>query len=439
MSRQPDDIAELHRAIGQSLASHREASPLSQGDLARETNYHRTSISHIEAGRQFPTERVFWEKVDGALAAGGALVSQYEQVIATHSASEASNRRPARYANLRKSSTSLNQLNPDYYPQIEFENDESAMWSGMDMSAMRAMSEAFQIADRKVGGGKLYGTVVRYLATEVAPQLLGTEGKASAADVFAAAASLTEIAGWMAHDGGSNGQARRHFDRAFRLSSAADNLALSANVCASMSHLATQLHSPRDAIRIADAGLATARKAEGASRLRARLFAMRVRGQALDGQTHECASSLRAAEHILDSSENEPPAEWIASFDHGSLASETALCFQSLGNLSGAERQASKAIELRDGDRVRSRAFAQLTLANVLVRRGRIAEAAIMGTHVCRLMRSLNSARVVTGLTDLACSLRPHSTVSEVRDLLEQWSSMTSASKRSAEADLWPV
>jgi hypothetical protein len=304
---------------------------------------------------------------------------------------------------------------------------------------MRAMSHAFQVADRRVGGGKLYGTVVRYLTNEVAPEILGVGRGVSAAEIFSAAASLTEIAGWMAHDGGSDSQAKHHFERAFRLASAADNSALSANACASMSHLATQFHSAQDAVRIAEAGLVRARDTEGVSRLRARLFAMRARGFALDGQSRACADSLRVAEEVLEDSREEAAAEWIANFDHGSLASEAALCFQSLGNLGGAEQYALRAIELRDGDHVRSRAFAQLTLASVLVGDGRVAEAAAIGALVCTLLPALSSARVVAGLTELASSLQPYATVTEVRDLLEQWKGFTSLSEPEPERELWPV
>ena len=206
-----------------------------------------------------------------------------------------------------------------------------------------------------------------------------------------------------------------------------------------MSHLATQFNSARDAVRIADAGLVRARDAEGVPRLQARLFALRARGFALDGQSRACADSLRVAEEILEDSREEAPAEWIANFDDGSLASEAALCFQSLGDLGGAERHALRAIELRNGDRVRSRAFAQLTLASVLVGDGRVAEAAAIGALVCVLLPVLSSARVVAGLTELASSLQPYATVTEVRDLLEQWKDFTSLSEPEPERELWPV
>ena len=52
---------------------------------------------------------------------------------------------------------------------------------------------------------------VHHLEKEVGPLLFkGT------ADLFCAAAALTEMAGWMAHDGGDDGRAQQHFDRALR-------------------------------------------------------------------------------------------------------------------------------------------------------------------------------------------------------------------------------
>lgn len=79
MARQPEAVTELHRSIGATLATYLDGSPLTQGDLARATNYHRTSISHVIAGRQFP-ERNFWETVDSTLNANGELVAQYDIV-----------------------------------------------------------------------------------------------------------------------------------------------------------------------------------------------------------------------------------------------------------------------------------------------------------------------------------------------------------------------
>jgi 8-oxo-dGTP pyrophosphatase MutT (NUDIX family)/transcriptional regulator with XRE-family HTH domain len=62
-------------------------------------------------------------------------------------------------------------------------------------AGVESVLQAFRAADRQVGGGYLYGAAIRYLTCEVEPEL-GTSTPAA----FAAAAALTEMAGWMAHD-----------------------------------------------------------------------------------------------------------------------------------------------------------------------------------------------------------------------------------------------
>ncbi|MGW1677708.1 helix-turn-helix domain-containing protein [Saccharopolyspora sp. NPDC002376] len=81
MARMPEAIAELRRALGAALRGFREASPLDQGAIGRFTAYSRTSISHIEAGRQFPA-RDFWKTADQVLEAGGELLADFDRVVA---------------------------------------------------------------------------------------------------------------------------------------------------------------------------------------------------------------------------------------------------------------------------------------------------------------------------------------------------------------------
>lgn len=79
MARTSEAVAQLRRALGSSLAGYRKASPLDQTQLGRITNYSRTSISHIEAGRQFPG-RDFWSTADDALGANGDLLAHFDRV-----------------------------------------------------------------------------------------------------------------------------------------------------------------------------------------------------------------------------------------------------------------------------------------------------------------------------------------------------------------------
>ncbi|MDI5975666.1 hypothetical protein [Amycolatopsis magusensis] len=305
-----------------------------------------------------------------------------------------------------------------------------------EVVAIRAMASAFTSADRKVGGGLLYGQVVRYLNAEIGPRLLDVGGSVGSG-LFAAASSVTEIAGWMAHDGGKDHAARRHFESAFRLASVADHDALAANVCASMSHLAGQLGESVDAVRIAEAGLERTACTTGTTRLTARLHAMRARGLAMRGDGRESVAALGNAERTLSSADGEGAAAWISGFDEASLAGEVALCLRRLGDLPGAQRHAERVIELRSGDRVRSRAFGKLTLARVLADSGRLEEAAVIGTELCRVATSLTSARVRARLDRLGDVLRPHAAVPEVAEFL---TCLTATPVTTAEEGArWPV
>jgi hypothetical protein len=75
----------------------------------------------------------------------------------------------------------------------------------------------FRLADRQVGGAHLYEGLTGYLRHAVAPRMFGQTLDHDGARVFAAAASLTEMAGWMAHDAGHDRLARQHFERASSL------------------------------------------------------------------------------------------------------------------------------------------------------------------------------------------------------------------------------
>ncbi|CRK55199.1 transcriptional regulator [Alloactinosynnema sp. L-07] len=322
--------------------------------------------------------------------------------------------------------------------------DDIAALSDLDgqqvVDSIFATAQQWQVADRRVGGGALYSSVAQYLTREIAPQLVSPAFGVSVPRLFSAAASITEIAGWMAHDSGKDGNARGYFDRAFRLALAGSDRALAANACASMAHLAIELRQPHDALRIAAEGLGQATAADGTSRLIARLHAMRARGLALIGDRAGCCTALEDAERILDNVQGEQPAQWIAGFDEASLASEAALCFLQLTELGEAERCAREVIRLRSGDRVRSRTFAQLTLANVLVHAGRVDEAAAIGHEACDTTASLSSARVVHQLRALGglLSLAPKS--GQVSSFLAALAGLSVASgEANGAVSLWPV
>jgi hypothetical protein len=317
------------------------------------------------------------------------------------------------------------------------------IWEASDspsIAAIRAMSDSFQLADRKLGGGLLYDSIMRYIRSEISSSLLDPPRDCSSSDLFSAAASLTEVAGWMAHDGGNDDKSKVHFGQAYRLAVAAENPVLCANVCASLSHLAIQQGQAEDAARISSAGLSRASPGEGAEQLVGRLHAMRARAAAIQGRERECRRALDAAYDSLNNYDGSLPVGWIARFDEASLAGESALCLYSLGALREAENEARKVIELRStGDRVRSRTFGQLTLANVLLKAGAVEEAATVGSETCAVAHSLNSARVRSALAKLGQSLNIGRTVAEVEFFLDRLSELSEASVVSHHQERWPL
>jgi len=274
---------------------------------------------------------------------------------------------------------------------------------GSDTAAM----EAFRAADLQVGGGHLYPTVVNYLQTALAPRLFGTA--AGEPGVFAAAGALTEMAGWMAHDAGRDTSAGQHFLRALDLAKVGSDTQLSAHILASMSHLALHQGQPRQAIQLARQGHLALSTGSSSPGLAAQLLAMEARGLATLPQPEPaaCGKALLSAEQKLDQEPAEQRSPWISRFDEGSLASEAARCLRQLGQLTAAARHAAHVIEVRPGSHPRSRAFAQLLLARILIDQGEPEQACAIIQDVLEATQSLSSYQVIQQLRGLASLLEP--------------------------------
>jgi len=284
----------------------------------------------------------------------------------------------------------------------------------------QAAMAAFRAADRQVGGGHLYTNVVRYLERSVAPRLFGGTGS-SGVGVFSAAAALTEMAGWMAHDVGQDGRARQHFDRALSLAGAGPDHELGAAILASQSHLAYEQQAMTEAVSLARQGQERAHQGPTSPAVVARLLAMEARGLAATGERVASSRALDQAESVLGSSAvTRAPSMWASPFDTAALASEAAECFRQLGQFAEAERQARRVVELRTGDRARSRALGLLKLAEIHVAQGRVDEACAVGREVLAAPPGLSSVRVIRQLRDLRSLLEPMAMVHVVADFLDE-------------------
>lgn len=275
--------------------------------------------------------------------------------------------------------------------------DRDVCPSDPDVSAM----QAFRAADARVGGGHLYATVVRYLRTDVAPRLFGMHRGQNNPALFSAAAGLTEMAGWMAHDAGHHEAAESHFESALSLASVGGDRQVTAHVLASASHLALHRRQPRTAMHLAERGQSALAAGPVVPELESRLLAMRARSFAALDQSAESLDQLRRAETALGTTQDEQRSPWVSCFDEGSLASETARCMGQLGDCDEAARQAERVIQLRPVERARSRALAQLMLIAAHLDRGRPEEACGLAREVLIATRTLGSQLIFEQLAAL--------------------------------------
>ncbi|WOX11334.1 helix-turn-helix transcriptional regulator [Streptomyces sp. N50] len=281
---------------------------------------------------------------------------------------------------------------------------------GDDLTAM----DAFRLADRQTGGGRLYGAVVQHLRDRVAPRLVDLS---DGGGVFAAAAALTEMAGWMAHDGGRDGDAVGHFGRALALAQTGGDLPLAAHVAASLSHLVLQGDDAPGAARWARTGLDLAGRGPRIPALASRLHTMQARAMAAADQRRAAHDSLDQARRDLDASAG-TAHPWLSPFDHGRLASEAALVLVDLDEYDEALAAAEEAVALRDAGRARSLALARITLADIHVRRGDLDAALDVGHDLLATSPTLGSVRVVQQLDDFRALLEPHRSYGPVHEYL---------------------
>jgi transcriptional regulator with XRE-family HTH domain len=286
-----------------------------------------------------------------------------------------------------------------------------------DAVAMRA----FRIADLQAGGGHLYASVVRYLQADMAPRLFGIDAGASNPALFTAAAALTEMAGWMAHDAGRDASAKRHFGRALALVQVGGDDQLTAHILGSMSHLASHLGAPDEAVALARRGQVVLHAGAVNPALEARMLALEARGVAGKNPADpaECTRLLLRAERALEDTPAAPVSTWVSHFDEGSLASETTRCLRQLGDLEQARQQAERIISLRPSHRTRSRAFGQLALASVLIAQREPDQAVGIAADVLNATQSLGSYLVISQLIQLLRQLEPYSGNAVVAEFLD--------------------
>ncbi len=262
MSREPEAIMAQRRQLGAALATFRQAGALTQAQLGTETDYDRTSINKVERGRQLP-DRPFWQVVDRLLQAEGALVKQYDQLVAGKREYAEGQRRTSR-ANHHADAQRLRRLGqPRVAASVSaagtaFAASTSLRPLPVTSYADTAYLEAAQQhiwhiveLDNRFGGSDLARLAVRFFRS--LHQQLGTGAYEPSIerDLQATAGELAEVAGWLLYDADRQEDVRRMNQEALYFSRLAGDRRMELLTLQNASMHAGHLGRPREALHLA--------------------------------------------------------------------------------------------------------------------------------------------------------------------------------------------
>ncbi|MBV9023770.1 MAG: transcriptional regulator [Streptomycetaceae bacterium] len=285
-----------------------------------------------------------------------------------------------------------------------------------DVEAVQAMTQALVELDHRFGSGHVRTVVVHYLNSVVSGLLAGSYREKTGRQLFAAAARLTELAGYMAIDTGQPSLAQRYYIQALRLAQAAGDRGYGGYVLAAgMSHLAASLGNPREIVQLARAAQ------EGAHghvtpTAQAMFYAAEARGHALLGDVRTTSVIAGKAVEALERAAPSDDPVWISHFDQAYLADELAHCHRDLRQPGPGARRAEEALAGHPPTRARRRAIDLLLFATAQVQACEVDEACHTAAQAVTLLGGLQSQRGAEYLDDFKHRLEPFGQVAAVRE-----------------------
>jgi len=465
--REPEVTEEARRALGAELAAYRRAAGYSQAELARHTEYSRSTVANVETGRQH-VPRDFWESVDTALRTGGVLAVGSDEIEATarrelraaargvSTARQARTRQPdpdnpedtadledadsptehPRYAPVSfclpglelpglptETATPASELVPPWRlptadSALAASRGDSRPINPGDVARLRSMRQHLKAIDNAHGGGAALPMAAWYLRTEIMPLLNGRHGDSASRNLIEVAAEFQHDAGWAAYDCGRQQLAAEYFTNGLRLAHSAGNRLLGGRILAAMSHQAIYLGHLRQAIDFAQAAR-TATRQVATPRTIAMLAAMEACAHAAAGDSRQCLQALDDAGNALARiTRGQPEPEWL-DFDEGGYWGHAARAYRDLGQADEAERCARKSVGLCLAGHSRTRAQRTTIYATAHLSMGEVDAAAAAGEQIVREAWNLHSGHVFGEIAQLVAAIAPSGTPATA-DFLEQ-------------------
>jgi transcriptional regulator with XRE-family HTH domain len=388
--------------LGAEVRRLRLARDMSQADLGTALFVHKDLVRKIESAERIPTDDLV-DACDRVLGADGEL-RRLVPILHRERALRPTRDTVDATAGFRSEATDRPVL--DW--MLSTARDARRARNGDDQFTADRLQD-LRGADHQHGAGSTYPNLVGVLTdlddlTLRAPQL---------------ATGCLELAGYDAVDLGDDGLAQQHYLRALEIATrSADRLYGGYLIAVSLAHLALHCGDPDQAARLAAAAL---RGTEHASTpaVRAACRTVLARAHARRGDEPACASALLQAETDLARSRPSDEPAWIGYFGEADLADEKAHCFFDLGLNELAQREATRAVDLLEPNRVRRLAIDTALHATSLARSRQIEHACAVARQAIDHAATVVSFRAAHRIVLMLAELQPDLDQPEVRAVAE--------------------
>ncbi|MFE6508125.1 hypothetical protein ACFVBP_10680 [Nocardioides sp. NPDC057764] len=286
----------------------------------------------------------------------------------------------------------------------------TVMVGDAEVTTVRQITRAFNIADETLGGGHGRDAVVQYLATDVAAYLRGRfRSDETRQAMYGAAAELAYLAGFKAHDMQLEGIAQRYYSHALQLAHQTGDRAHPSWVLRILSHQALDLKQSSGAADLAEHAWQLARGR--VSPATEALYAISsARAHAAAGDKKAAARAIHQAEEGVAGEINDVPS-WAAIVGNpaATVRSNAGKTFTALGDHAEAETRFATSASLRSAEGLRRIYALDLTqVAEAQAAQGRADEACRTWAKAFDQMPGVNSGRHRAAIGRARGHLRPY-------------------------------
>jgi transcriptional regulator with XRE-family HTH domain len=344
MAREPEVLTEQRRALGERLATFRQAADLTQVQLAKVAIVDRTTVAHVEKGRSRADER-FWRAADDACGAQGALLAAFVELEAAKAEHEHQTRERkltavrAKAARFRAQGGELvvaettHPLDPDEQVRIADLRTRPRM---VDRAALRSL--ATMLAEQRrledvAGAGPLVQPMRAQLRL-VENIVIDARGDIRA-DVVRIGGQYAQFTAWLHASLGEPRAAQYFYDRATEWALEADDPHMVATALSMKGHVAYRQGQVNSMLGLSRAAQRDKRQSPG---VRALAVQQEARARALMGDRETTERRLDDAFVLAEQSvahpEDEPP--WVYFYSPEYLMMQRGRAYRYLGRFNDA-------------------------------------------------------------------------------------------------------